>query len=306
MAFLLHHGYWLTMAAVFAEQVGLPLPAVPILVGMGALSRSNGISLSAVILIAVSSSMVADLIWYVLGRRHGRWVLRLICRIALEPDFCVRRTEDMFVKRGLWSLPLAKFVPGLNAAAVPLAGMVKSPVFRFLGFDLAGLLLWSGAYAGLGYLFSNQIERLIGHISRFGHSMLFLIGAAVGGYVAYKISQRRRFLRSLAGARISPEELRFELESDKKPLVFDLRNPLDIGIDRIRIPGAFHVLPEALAATHEEIPRDEDIVLYCTCPNEATSARVARQLLKLGIRRVRSLAGGLDAWRARGFPVEAM
>ena len=137
LQFLLKYGYVVIFGAAFAEQIGLPLPAVPLLVGMGALSRSGAFSFPIVVLTGLIGSLAADLIWFELGWFHGRSVLRLICRISLEPDYCVRRTEDAFERLGLWALLLAKFVPGLNAAAVPLAGMVKTPLFRFLVFDVA-------------------------------------------------------------------------------------------------------------------------------------------------------------------------
>src|SRR3954469_24092974 len=179
LGFLLAYGYRLTLVSVFLEQMGLPLPAVPILVGMGALARSGRISFTFVILIALLSSLSADLIWFYLGRHYGRAVLRLICRVSLEPDFCVRRTEDAFVKFGIWTLPLAKFVPGLNVATVPLAGMIDTGLIRFLIFDIVGLLLWSGVYATLGYIFRDQFERLIGYLAQFGNSFMLLAAIAV-------------------------------------------------------------------------------------------------------------------------------
>ena len=305
LEFLLRYGYGVTLGAVFLEQMGLPLPAVPVLVGMGALSRSGKFSFTAVILIALTGSLSADLIWYYLGLHYGRSVLRMICRISLEPDFCVRRTEDAFVRRGMWTIPLAKFVPGLNAAAVPLAGMIKTGLLRFLAFDTAGLLVWSGVYATLGYVFSNQIERLIAYLSQFGNSVLLLAAIVIAAYIGYKYVQRQRFLKTLTIDRITPEELKSRMDLNEKVVVLDLRNQLDVNMDRFRIPGAFHALPEILGQSGD-VPRDQEVVLYCTCPNEATSARVAQQLQQLGIMRVRPLAGGFGAWRDRGFPIESM
>src|SRR6476660_9498711 len=172
--FLIEYGYWLTFAAVFGEQIGLPVPAVPVMISMGALSKSGHFAIGRVALIILFASMSADIIWYNLGRYYGRAVLRLVCRISLEPDSCVRRTEDAFVQRGLWSLLFAKFVPGLNAAAVPLAGMIRSPFRRFLVFDLLGLTFWAGSYTALGFVFSDEFERLIVYIPRFGHSVGFV------------------------------------------------------------------------------------------------------------------------------------
>src|SRR5215475_11241837 len=143
LQFVLTHGYLVVFATAFSEQLGLPLPAVPLLIGMGALSRSGNFSFPFVVATAAIASLSADLIWYQLGRFHGRSVLRLICRISLEPDYCVRRTEDTFEKYGVWALLPAKFIPGFNAAAVPLAGMTKTPLLRFIAFDIVGVATWS-------------------------------------------------------------------------------------------------------------------------------------------------------------------
>lgn len=264
LRFLLEYGYLVIFGSAFAEQIGLPLPAVPVLVGMGALSRSGEFSFATVVMTALLASLAADLIWYHLGRRYGRAVVRVICRISLEPDFCVRRTEDVFARRGLWTLLLAKFVPGLNAAAVPLAGMVKARLVRFLAFDTAGLLLWASAYTSLGYIFSHQIERLVAYLSRVGTSMLGLAGGALFVYIGFKYVHRQRFLKSLAVTRITPEELKAKLDSKQNVIVLDLRNQLDRSTDPVRIPGAFHVLPEHVDLDRANISRGPEIVVYCT------------------------------------------
>ncbi|PYS55869.1 MAG: sulfurtransferase [Acidobacteria bacterium] len=263
LAFLLRYGYWLTLGSVFLEQMGLPLPAVPILVGMGALARSGVFSWSAIILVAVAGGLAADLIWYHLGWFYGHSVLRIICRISLEPDHCVRRTENVFVRRGIWALPLAKFIPGLNAAAVPLAGMIKTRLGRFLIFDTSGLLLWTGAYAGLGYVFGHEIGLLIAYSSRLGNSLLLIGALAIMAYVGYKYVQRQRFLKALAMDRITPEELKSKMDSNQKIVVVDLRNQLDVNTDRYRIPGAFHAVPELLER-EAGFPRNQEVILYCT------------------------------------------
>src|SRR5215470_7409705 len=158
LQFLLKYGYIVVFGASFAEQIGLPLPAATLLIGMGALSRSGNFAFPFVVAAGAVAALAGDLIWYELGRLHGRSVLRLLCRISLEPDYCVRRTEDAFERIGMWTLLVAKFIPGFNAAAVPLAGMMKTPLLRFVAVDILGVSLWSGAYVLLGYVFSQQIE----------------------------------------------------------------------------------------------------------------------------------------------------
>jgi membrane protein DedA with SNARE-associated domain len=264
LQFLLKYGYIVIFGAAFAEQIGLPLPAVPLIVGMGALSRSGEFSFAVVIFIAVIGALLADLTWYQLGRIHGRAVLRLICRISLEPDYCVRRTEDTFERRGLWVLLFAKFVPGFNAAAVPLAGMMKSSLLRFLLFDIAGLVMWTGTYALLGYMFSRQIERIVESLSRLGISLVILVAAALTTYISYKFEQRRRFLKKLSVMRITPEELKVKMDANEDILIFDMRNRLDRANDPVRIPGAFHVLPEHIEFQPEDLSFDREIIIYCT------------------------------------------
>ena len=207
---------------------------------------------------------MADLIWYELGRQHGRAVLRLICRISLEPDSCVRRTEDAFERRGLWVLLFAKFLPGFNAATVPLAGMMKSSLFRFLCFDVAGLIIWTSTYTLLGYVFSRQIERIVEDLSNLGISLVILVVAALAAYIGYKFEQRRRFLKTLSVMRITPEELKVKMDANENILIFDMRNRLDRDTDPVRIPGAFHVLPEHIEFQREDLSFDREIIIYCT------------------------------------------
>jgi len=304
--FLLEFGYIAVFGAAFAEQIGLPLPAATLLIGMGALSRSGEVSFAAVIATAASAALIADLIWFELGHLHGRSVLQLLCRISLEPDSCVRRTEDAFERLELWVLIPAKFVPGFNAAAVPLAGMMKTPLLRFLAFDVSGIILWSGAYTSLGYIFSSEIERLLMYLARLGTSLFVFVGAVVAAYIVYKIRQRKQFLKALAVMRITPEELKARMDAKQDLLVFDMRNRLDRNMDPVRIPGAFHILPEHIEFHPDDLDFSRDIVVYCTCPNEATSARVAIQLQRKGLTNARPLQGGLEAWRARNFPVESL
>jgi membrane protein DedA with SNARE-associated domain/rhodanese-related sulfurtransferase len=273
---------------------------------MGALSRSGEVSFAAVVATASAAALIADLIWYELGHLHGRSVLRLLCRISLEPDSCVRRTEDAFERLELWVLIPAKFVPGFNAAAVPFAGMMKTPLFRFLAFDIPAITLWSGSYTLLGYVFSSEIERLLMYLGRLGTSLFVFVGAVVAVYIVYKIRQRKKFLKALSVMRITPEELKARMDARHDILVFDMRNRLDRNMDPVRIPGAFHILPEHIEFHPDDLDFSRDIVIYCNCPNEATSARVAIQLQRKGLTKARPLQGGLEAWRARNFPVESL
>jgi len=200
----------------------------------------------------------------------------------------------------------AKFIPGFNAAAVPLAGMVKTPLLRFLAVDIPGVLLWSTTYTLLGYIFSRQIETIILFLSRLGTSVFVLIAVTFALYVGSKVKQRRKFLTMLSGSRITPEAVKAKLDAKELIVIFDTRNRLDRNTDPVRIPGAFHILPEHIDFQRDDIRPDQEIVVYCSCPNEATSAHVVFQLQRRGLLLARSLEGGLDAWRERNFPIERL
>lgn len=302
--FLIRYGYTILFFLVLIEQLGLPIPAVPVLLAMGALARSGRFSLVLAVLVAVTASLVSDFVWYELGRRRGRPVLRLICRLTLEPDFCIRRTEMAFASFGPWMLLFAKFVPGLSTAAPPLVAMLGMRRARFIALDGGGALLWAGTFCAAGFFFRTQIERVGAFVVRSGVVSVTVLSVCVVLFIGWKYVQRHRFLRRLRIARITPEELMRKLQDREEIFVADLRHPLEFEIDRFKVPGALRLLPEEVEKRHQEIPRDRDVAVYCNCPNEATSATVALQLRRVGITRVRPLAGGFDAWRARGFPLE--
>lgn len=302
--FLLHYGYWVLFGAVLAEQIGLPIPAVPILLAMGALAGEDRFSFLGAVLLAVSASLTGDTVWYELGRRRGRSVVKFVCRIALEPDFCVRRAENTFLRHGSVALVFAKFVPGLSTAAPPLVAVIGMRRAVFLLWDGLGALAWSALYVTLGYIFRKQLERAGAYAEQMGLASAAILVVALVLFIAWKFTQRLKFLRQLRTDRITPEDLARKMERGEDVFVADLRHPLDYDADQFKVRGAHRLLPEELDQHHGEIPRDRDVVLYCNCPNEATSAMIAMQLRRLGITRVRPLAGGFESWRGLGFPVE--
>ena len=301
--FLIRHGGLVLFAVVFAEQVGLPIPAVPVLLAAGALAGAGKMNLTLAIALGVTACLIGDLIWYYLGRHRGGQVLKVLCRISLEPDSCVRRTENFFIRHGTRSLVLAKFIPGLSTVTPALAGLFGVSVERFLLYNGLGALLWTAAFIATGYLFSNQLEWVAARTARFGSSLVVLVGSALALYIAYKYVHRQRVLHELRIARITVDELKQMLEAGHEPVIVDLRQSLEIEVDPYTIPGAVRMAVEELERRHHEIPRDRDVVLFCACPNEVTSARMALLLKKNGISRVRPLVGGVEAWRARNFPL---
>ncbi|MGH9405848.1 MAG: rhodanese-like domain-containing protein [Terriglobia bacterium] len=305
LQFLLRHGSLVLFVTVFADQIGLPFPSIPFLIGMGALAGRGRFPLPAGIAEAVAAALTADVVWYELGRNKGHVILNLLCKISLEPDSCVRRSEERYARFGAKSLALVKFVPALSTATVSMAGLFGMRLSYFLAWDGLGALLWVGAYTAVGLVFSKQLERIAAMALELGFGLAALLFGALAGYLVYKYLQRRRFIRSLRIARLTPEELMEKLRRGEPLAIVDLRNKVEFQANPEKLPGAIRMSPDELQERAGEIPRDRDVVLYCTCPNEATSARVALLLRSRGVKRVRPLAGGYDGWRSHQFPLEA-
>jgi rhodanese-related sulfurtransferase len=227
----------------------------------------------------------------------------MLCKLSLETDTCVRRTENIFANRGPVALLIAKFMPGLNTVAAPIAGQSGMPYRQFILWDMAGAALWSGAFLLAGRFFGDALKRhpeLWNWAGRFA-GVVFV--AALVGFLLYRLIKQRRFLMQVRDARLGPEELKEMMDAGSDLFIVDLRHPLDYLPDPRTIPGAIRVLPDQLMKRSKDIPRDKDIVLFCTCPSEQTSGRVALQMRKLGIYRVRPLQGGYEGWRDKGFPL---
>jgi len=303
--FLVNHGLPLVFVAVFLEQMGLPIPALPLLLAGGALAATGAFNLWLGLLATFVACLIPDLLWFYLGRHRGNQLLAFLCRISLEPDSCVRRTQNVFTRFGLRGLVVAKFIPGMSTVAPPLAGMAGVPVGRFLFFDGCGSLLYGGAPLFAGYLFSNQIDQIVAALAHVGGGALGLMIGLVALYIAYKYWQRWSLLRELRMARITVAELRQKLDDGENPFILDLRSSIELERDPAIIAGAVHVVLDELEARHREFPRDRDIIVYCSCPNEESSARVALLLQRKGFARVRPLLGGIDAWREGHNPLEA-
>jgi membrane protein DedA with SNARE-associated domain len=262
---LVQYGYLLLFGFVLAEQAGLPVPAVPVLLGVGALTGAGRMSMTLAFAAALAASLPPDVVWYELGRRRGGRVLRVLCRISLEPDSCVRRTENLFLRRGRGALLVAKFFPGLSTVAPPLAGMVGIARWQFLVLDIAAAILWAGTWMTLGYVFSDALELVASRAGRLGNSLVVVVGAALAGYGGLKFVQRQRFLRSLRIARIAPEELKRRLDiGDETFAIVDTRSALEVNAEPHAIPGALWIPAEDISRRQDELPRGRELILYCS------------------------------------------
>ena len=307
--FFVAHAYLILFAWVLVEQLGLPVPSIPLLLTAGTLSATRRLSAAEALIAVVAACLVSDSTWYLLGRRFGNRVLGLLCRLSIEATTCVARTERYFSRRGPFTLLFAKFVPGLSTVAAPIAGQTGMTYGRFASYDIAGTVLWSACFVLAGRFFGDVAERSHRFFQFLSHFAAVVFVLMVVGFFAWRLIKNRRFLKGVRKLRLNPEDLKSMLDEavatgGAAPYIVDLRHPLDYLPDPRVLPGAVRIGPSDLARDANRIPRDRDIVLYCTCPSEETSARVAMQLQRLGITRVRPLRGGFDGWKAAGYPLE--
>ena len=299
---LQHYGLGLVFVNVLALQAGLPVPAYPTLIAAGAyLTGAHG--LAALVATGALAAIVADTGWYLAGRRYGTRVLRMLCRISLEPDSCVRQTENIFARFGAPSMMFAKFIPGFATVSTAMAGAGRLPYWKFLFFDLIGATLWVGVGVGIGFVFRDAIGDAMETLQALGKWGLILLGAALALYILVKWWQRRLFIRQLRMDRISVHQLKEMMTKDRVKVILDVRSAMMQKASG-RIPGAHAVDMTNIAASIAGVPTDGEIVVYCACPNEVTAVKVAQQLKQAGFKRVRPLHGGIDAWIEAGHGVE--
>lgn len=261
--FLIQHGYTVLFFWVLAETMGLPIPSAPLLITVGALAGAGQMSLFLGIGTALCAALLGDIFWYIMGRLYGGKVLSLICRISLEPDSCVRRTENIFARYGARALLVTKFFPGLSAVSTPLSGITGMRVSRFLLFDGLGMLLWASAYVLFGFVFSEELDRALAYALGMGRTLFVLAVGGLSFYILRKYVMRRRFLRQLSVARITPEELKQKLDAGEDILIIDVRHSLDFEADPDVIPGALRIPFEQMEG-QSDVPTDREIVVYCT------------------------------------------
>lgn len=299
------YGLPIVFANVFVDQIGLPVPAMPTLILAGAIAATGTLGLAPLFVAAVLACIVPDCVWFLVGRRYGMRVLKTLCRISLEPDSCVNQTQSRFERWGINSLMIAKFVPGLAIIAPPLAGAMRIGWPRFLILSAIGGAIWVGSGLAAGVLFKTQIQSVLVHLDRIGSVTGSVVAAALIGYVFYKWWERRRFYKELRMARISVADLYALIEAGEQPIVVDVRSQTARTLQPRWIPGAIHVPVDDVGRHIADLPRDREIVVYCTCPSEASAARVAKQLINHGFKEVRPLYGGLDAWIEAGYAVDS-
>lgn len=301
LALMAQYGAVTIFVAIIAERAGLPLPTYPILiVAAGAIAHADQ-SLLQLLVISFTASMIPDLVWYRAGQRYGARLLKLLCRISISPDSCVRQTETIYSRWGVWSLLVAKFVPGFSIMAAPLAGVFKQRPSVFLMYDALGSLIWCGSAIVLGYAFQDAVDDLLQELVHFGGIGLLLILGAFALYIAVKWLRRHYLIRSLRADRITTEELNDLMRSGAAPVIIDARSRDARELDGM-IPGAIGFDESAIDSLATFLLSCNEVVVYCNCPNEVSAAKIAQQLMRLGVKRVRPLLGGMDAWLAMHDP----
>ncbi len=307
MPFALHlflkNAYLVLFLWTMVEQMGVPIPTAPLLITVGTLTATHQLHLAPVLLAVLLGSMVSDLGWYFLGGKYGGSVVRLLCRLSPETNACVRRTEDYFGKHGSRALLVAKFVPGLSTVAGAIAGQTRMPLRTFVLFDAAGVMLWALSFTVGGRFFGDFLDVHPNALAWAAHFAVTLFVLLFIGFFVYRMLQRRATLAEIRTARVSPVELREMLDKGEDVYIVDLRHPLDYLPDPRTLPGAVLYTPDRLVESSGQIPRDRDVVLFCTCPNEETAVKMALTIRKLGVRRARPLLGGYDGWKRLGYPL---
>jgi membrane protein DedA with SNARE-associated domain/rhodanese-related sulfurtransferase len=298
---LAQHGYSILFAAVFLEAIGLPVPAALFLLIAGAAAANGTLQLGYALSGAVLAMLAGDMLMFLLGRYTGWWLLGLLCRISLNPESCVLRAADSFYRRGRTLLVIAKFIPGINTMAPPLAGSMNMRFWPFIRLDLAGAALYTGTCFGIGFIFSGALEAMTRGYHAFGQVVGWGLAALVSGYLGFQIWLWLK-ARGLSAVDLA---LPAEAARDKAAgaWIYDVRSHGYFDAKATRIQGSKRFEPNALNQSRFEPPPDRTLYVYCTCVREATSARVARELQKQGIR-VKVIKGGLRAWKKAGLPVE--
>jgi membrane protein DedA with SNARE-associated domain/rhodanese-related sulfurtransferase len=302
--YLIHTTYPILFVAVLARQLCLPLPASLFLLSGGALAGAGKLSYTGIALAAMLGCVLADLVWFEAGRVHGKRVIRLLCALAADPSYCIRNSKATFAKKGVRTLLIAKFIPGLDVICPPLAGMTGVSRLDFVCHDAVGAGLWAGAYITCGFLFAKELDKVVRYLSVFANVLIMMLGIPLLILFIWKLIRMARMIKLLAPLKITPEQLKARLDSGESIAVVDLLRFEDDPQGVAVIPGAVRLDPLQIRRKREiHMPSALDLVLYCGSKNSFASARVAAAMRKQGIQHIYVLDGGLAAWKALQFPL---
>ncbi len=266
LSMMARHGYALVFVLLFAEAIGLPFPAAIALVAAGAAVASHALGASSVILAAIIALMIGDIAQFWLGRYTGWALLGFLCRLSMNPETCMLRSAESFYKRGKQTLLIAKFVPGVNTMAAPLAGSMKMHFAQFVRLDFAGSLLYVVTYLLVGYLSRDFLAATLRSFHAAGLAMEGVVIAALAAYAIYRILQFHKYRKYDVVPRVQAQELadRLAEEGAGRVQIVDVRSHgyYDAGSERIL--GSIRIEPNNLDEETKNLPKDKDIYLYCT------------------------------------------
>lgn len=298
------HGYSILFAAVFLETVGFPVPAaLALMIAGGAAARGSLIPVYTVTT-ALGAMLIGDTLMFLMGRHTGWWLLGLLCRLSLNPESCILRSAESFYRRGRLALVFAKFIPGINTMAPPLAGSMNMRYSQFFLLDSAGAALYCGSYLAVGFLFSGALDAVTRGYHTFGHVLAWVLGAAIAGYAGFQYWMWRKSRSPRAVPVVSPSDAAQALSSDAA-VVLDVRSHGYYDRKAKRIRGSKRLEPNALHRAEIVPHAGKPVYLYCTCIRQATSSRVAQALLDKGIE-CAVIEGGLRSWEKAGLPIESV
>lgn len=304
---LAQNGYPLLFLLVLAEALGLPVPAALALLVAGGSSAKGPLHLDVVLLTSVSAILLGDVLLFLLGRYTGWWLLGILCKLSLNPDSCILRSAESFRRHGRMLLVLAKFVPGINSLAPPMAGSMNMRFVQFFPFDVGGALLYTFVWVGIGFLFSDFMAALTNGYKLGSHILLWVLAIAILGYFGYKVFRLLQVGPLSYVPRVSASEVARQFYSDLHDdlAVYDVRSHGYYSDKASRIKGSIRLEPNTILQHLDSLPKDKELILYCTCLREATSLRVARILQQHGFRSS-VIKGGLRAWKRGGYALETV
>jgi membrane protein DedA with SNARE-associated domain/rhodanese-related sulfurtransferase len=289
--------YWILWLNTLLHELGVPVPMTPTAMVSGARVVTAGISPILLVLSIVVAMTLGNAVWFAAGRRYGSAVLKLLCRISISPDTCVARTEGTFGRWGWSALVIGRFLPGVTLVAPPLAGALGMPWSKFLLLTMAGSALYGAVVVGLGMLLHAQIEAFLRQVAIYGWEAAGILALSLALYIGWRWWRRRTAL-AVNIPRIDVNELRTLIEAGEPVDLIDIRGRDANKLDQRRIPGATIMQLEEIRAGQFSGAHDRQIIVYCSCPNEASAAKAVQLLHGHGYLRARPLRGGLDAWLA--------
>ncbi len=299
---LISAGGALVYGLIFLAGLGLPVPLAPLLLLVGAgLAGARVHPLAGAILPPVMLSL-GDIVWFYIGRYYGTGVLKSVCRVSLERDSCVQRTQNSFKRWGLKAMLFSRFVPGLSTLSAPAAGANGEPLSKFVLYDLGGVTFYSSLYIMIGFFFAGQIKEVLELVSSASGNITMFLVSIVVVYIAVKFTMRHWMIYQSKRLSVPAKDVQARYAADPTVLIVDIRGPHDHEVDPFTIPGARKFLAAELMAHAQSLPKSTTIYIYCNCPNQVSSTALSLKLRRMGFT-ANPILDGMAGWRQAGLEV---